>query len=76
MVDQSVVRLHECYRRSFEVEIRGQRRRFSGNVGYYLITLDKDPRVEQGVVTDDDLIRIMKEYFGEEVMNRALAHRR
>ena len=58
--DESAIRIHECYRPSFEVEVRGQKKQFTQNsVGYYLISPDKEPRVEVGVVTDADLVRLM-----------------
>jgi len=33
-------------------------------VGYYLIAPGKEPRVEYGVMTEDDLVKIAREYFG------------
>lgn len=72
--DESAIRIHECYRPSFEVEVRGQKKQFTQNsVGYYLISPDKEPRVELGVVTDADLVQLMTEHFGADVVNKALA---
>ena len=77
VLDESVVRVHECYLPSFEVELRGERRRLSEHgVGYCLISPDKEPRVEREVITQADLIRLMKDYFGPDIMSRALARRR
>lgn len=73
-LDQAVVRVHECHR-SFELQVRGKRQRFDiepKGAGYYLISPDKAAHVERGVITDDDLIEVMKQYFGSQVMNRAL----
>lgn len=33
-------------------------------VGYYFVAPNKKPRMEYGVMTDADLVRIAKEYFG------------
>jgi len=77
LLDESVVRVHECYLRSFEVELRGHRLSFSENgVGYCLLLPDKDPRVERGLIRHSDLIRLMKDYFGQDTMSRALAPKR
>lgn len=34
------------------------------DVGYYFISPGKQPRVEYGVMTDDDLLHAAKEHFG------------
>ena len=75
LVDPAAIRLHECYQRSFDVEVRGGRRRRvdATGVGYYLIAPGKDPRIERGVATDGDLIGVMKDYFGHQVVEKALA---
>jgi hypothetical protein len=76
VLDESVVRVHGCYVPSFEIELRGRRRRFSeSGPGYCLILPHKEPRVERGVIKPDDLIRPMTDYFGQDVMTRALARR-
>jgi hypothetical protein len=36
-------------------------------VGYYLIAPGKQPRIEYGVQTEDDLLKIAGEYFGTNV---------
>ena len=36
-------------------------------VGYYLIAPGKEPRVEYGVMTEDNLLKIAREYFGSTV---------
>jgi len=33
-------------------------------VGYYLIAPGKEPRIEYGVLTEDNLLKIAREYFG------------
>jgi len=33
-------------------------------IGYYLITPGKDPRIEYGVMTEEDLLKTASEYFG------------
>jgi hypothetical protein len=73
-INQSVVSIHECYRKSFEIESRGKRTRVTAEkgVGYYLVAPEKTPHIELGVITDDDLVDLMDKYFGPEVMNKAL----
>jgi Small protein A (tmRNA-binding) len=74
LVEPAAIRLHECYQRSFEVEVRGRRHRVDATgIGYYLVAPGKDPRIERGVATDDDLIDIMKDYFGPQVVDKARA---
>jgi len=76
-IDQSVIRIHECQRPSFEVEADGRRLKAEqSGAGYYMITPGKDARVERGVVTENDLIVVMREYFGAEVVNKALTPRK
>ncbi len=69
----SAVRLHECYRPPFEVEIRGRRRKVNQKgVGYYVISPDKAPLIKTGVATDSDLVELMTNYFGPDVVNEAV----
>jgi hypothetical protein len=57
----------EVYAKSFQVQ-RGKQitifRPAKIDVGYYLVTPGKEPRVEYGVLTDTDLLQIANEYFG------------
>jgi hypothetical protein len=72
--NEPAIRIHECYRQPFEIEVRGKKRKFTDtSVAYYLIVPDKEPRVELGVVTDADLVRLMNEYFGADVVDKAVA---
>ena len=62
------IELRELYTGSFRVRVGKAVSRFragKGNVGYYLIVPGKKPRVEYGVMTDADLLRVATEYFGE-----------
>jgi hypothetical protein len=52
---------------SFRVRIGGRLRTFRSGpieVGYYLIAPGKEPHIEYGVMTDDDLIEVAAKYFG------------
>lgn len=57
----------EVYARSFQVQ-RGARttafRPVKATIGYYLVSPDKEPRIEYGVMTDVDLQQVAKDYFG------------
>ena len=73
-LDKSAVRFHECYQGSFEVEVGGRRTTFTHEgVGYYLIVPGKPPHIERGVQLESDLVRLMTEYFGPDVVGKALA---
>jgi hypothetical protein len=76
-IDSQRISLHECYRRSFVVVVGDRRHEFKGDksVGYYFISPSREPRVEYDVMTDADLIDVMKEYFGPDVMASALHQR-
>ncbi len=56
----------EIYALSFRVQ-RGTRtaifRPGKVKVGYYFVAPGKKPRIEYGVITDTDLLKIAKEYF-------------
>jgi hypothetical protein len=57
---------HELYARSFRIRVGRRVRTFHPgkvDVGYVFITPGGAPRVEYGVRTDDDLLRIAQEYF-------------
>ena len=61
------VEFHELYVHSFRLRV-GKRlttfRPAKANVGYYLVAPGKKPRIEYGVMTDLDLLKVAKEYFG------------
>jgi hypothetical protein len=61
------IEFQEVYAQSFRVRI-GQGttlfRPANGNVGYYLIVPGKKPRIEYGVLTNNDLLQVANEYFG------------
>ena len=61
------IAFHELYARSFRLRIQNRSITFRPvkvTVGYYLIAPGKEPRVEYGVITDADLVKVAKEYFG------------
>lgn len=61
------IQFHEAYVRAFRVRVGRTVTTFRPpkiKVGYYFIAPGKEPRVEYGVLTDDDLLRISSEYFG------------
>jgi len=58
--------IHEVYARSFKVNIGTTTTVFKTGkigIGYYMITPGKKPRVEYGLMSDADLIRVASEYF-------------
>lgn len=60
------VDFREVYARSFHVQRGGKSATFrpGKTVGYYLVSPDKEPRVEYGVMTDVDLLQVAEDYFG------------
>lgn len=61
------IQFHEIYVRAFRVRVGKKVMTFRPSevkVGYYFIAPGKEPRVEYGVSTDEDLLRISSEYFG------------
>ena len=61
------IELHEVYAHSFQIRIGKEVTTFhpvKAAVGYYLAVPGKKPRVEYGVLTDFDLLKIATEYFG------------
>jgi hypothetical protein len=59
--------LQVIYTGEFRTALRGQTQTFhspKAEVGYYLVASGKKPRIEYGVMTDTDLLRIAREYFG------------
>ena len=61
------IEFHELYTHSFRVRVGNATTTFRPrkvNVGYYFISPGKKPRIEYGVMTDDDLYNIANEYFG------------
>lgn len=64
----SRISIAECYRNEFVVSVGGKPKRFESgkqHVGYYLVRPGAEPLVVYGVNTDDDLLAVMKGYFGE-----------
>lgn len=61
------IEFSEIYSHSFRIRI-GQEvtvfRPTDDDAGYYLIIPGKKPRIEYGVMTDSDLLRVAREYFG------------
>jgi hypothetical protein len=59
--------VHEIYARSFQVGDSGKTTTFQTRkigIGYYFVSPGKKPRVEYGLMSDADLIRVAGEYFG------------
>jgi hypothetical protein len=66
-LQQAGVGLEVVYSRSFEVVLDSESTTFKpakGAPGYYFAMPGKKPRIDYGVMTDADLLRIAKEYFG------------
>ena len=66
-LSKSAIAFHEMYARSFLVAVGGRSIVFrpdKGDVGYYFVAPDKEPRVEYGVMTDSDLLQTARAYFG------------
>jgi hypothetical protein len=61
------IEFHELYAHSFRLRIGSKLTTFKLvkiDVGYYLVARGKKPRIEYGVMTDSDLLRVANEYFG------------
>jgi len=64
---QAGIEFHELYAHSFRLRVGrtlAEFRPIKAHVGYYLVAPCKKPRIEYGVMTDDDLLGVVKEYFG------------
>ena len=62
------IRFYELNAASFRIKIGTRNSTFrvgKEGVGYYLIAPDKQPRVERGVMTDSDLLRVVDDYFAK-----------
>jgi hypothetical protein len=60
------IEFEEIYASSFAVRCRAKTTTFrpkKTTVGYYFITPGRAPRVEYGVMTDVDILRVAAEYF-------------
>src|SRR5579862_977706 len=58
--------IHEVYARSFQVQDGMKLTTFQTKkigIGYYLVSPGKKPRIEYGLMSDADLIRVASEYF-------------
>ena len=61
------IEFDEMYTHSFRLRVGNQLITFrpvKADVGYYLVAPGKKPRVEYGVMTDNDLLQVANEYFG------------
>jgi hypothetical protein len=64
------VNLQEVFTRSFEIVLDGRSTTFrpsKATPGYYFATPGKKPRIEYGVMSDTDILRVAHEYFGAAV---------
>ena len=60
------IEVHEVYARSFQVRDGVKTTTFQTKkmgIGYYLVSPGKKPRVEYGLMSDLDLVRVASEYF-------------
>jgi hypothetical protein len=62
------IKFREVYALSFQIRIGGQTtivkaERFKYGVGYYLIAPGRPPRIEDGVMSDGDLLGVAEKYF-------------
>ena len=67
---QAGIAFHEVYARSFHIRNGRANTTFrpvKTDVGYYLVSPGKKPRIEYGVMTDADLFQVANEYFGTKV---------
>jgi hypothetical protein len=61
------IEFHELYAHSFRLRVGKRLTTFqptTADVGYYLVAPGKKPRIEYGVMTDADLLKVANEYFG------------
>ena len=61
------VEFHELYAHSFRLRVGNTLTTFRPGkvtVGYYLLAPGKKPRIDYGVMTDADLLKLANEYFG------------
>jgi hypothetical protein len=61
------IELHEVFSTSFRIRVGVKTTSFhsaEAGVGYYLIAPGKQPRVEYGVMTAEDLLQVARQYFG------------
>jgi hypothetical protein len=61
------VEFHELYAHSFRLRVGNKLTTFrpgKETVGYYLLAPGKKPQIEYGVMTDADLLKLAREYFG------------
>jgi len=61
------VDMQEVYTREFRVVLDGRTTTFRPKRkenGYYFVAPGKKPRIEYGVMSDQDIVRIAHEYFG------------
>jgi hypothetical protein len=59
--------LHEVYSNAFFIRVGKSTTQFrpkQSDVGYYFIAPDKKPRIEYGIMTDEELLEAAHEYFG------------
>jgi hypothetical protein len=60
------IQFHEIYARSFIVQVHGKKIVFRSKdieVGYYFVAPDRAPRIQYGVMTDDDIWAVATAYF-------------
>jgi hypothetical protein len=61
------IELHEVFSTSFRIRVGVKTTIFhpaEAGVGYYLIAPGKQPRVEYGIMTAEDLVQVARQYFG------------
>lgn len=66
-LQRSGIDIQEVYARSFKVRVGATTTTYQtkkAGVGYYLVFPGRKPRIEYGLMSDTDLIRVADEYFG------------
>jgi hypothetical protein len=64
---QAGIEFRELYAHSFRLRVGKTLATFrpvKADIGYYIVVPGKKPRIEYGVMTDNDLVGLAKEYFG------------
>jgi len=66
-LQRSGIGIQEVYARSFKVRVGTTITTYQTKkigIGYYMLSPGKKPRIEYGLMSDADLIRVADEYFG------------
>jgi hypothetical protein len=61
------IQFHKLYAHSFRIRVGEKTVTFQSrkvDVGYYFVAPGRQARIEYGVMTDDDLVALCRQYFG------------